>query len=188
MKLPLISCCLAFLLCFLQTGTAAEGIAPKHSILSNSFLEIKIVDEYLLGLSFNSLAVFAFDSSLELFYQVNQMLLTGTVRNSKLFESTLVVRLADNRLRFVDLSRLPRITVLGEVRPDNNYSDYVIVGNSLYLSHWFGGIGEYEISNFNTLSHLKTDSSGVLNFELERADADHCVQEVATHCALLGNP
>ena len=170
MKLPLISCCLAFLLCFLQTGTAAEEIAPKHSILSNSFLEIKIVDEHLIGLSYYSVAVFAFDSSSNLFYQVNQMLLSGTVRNSKLFESTLVVRSMDNRLRFVDLSSLPEIAVLGEVRPDNNFSDYAVVGNSLYLSHWFEGIGEYEMTNFNALSRLKTDSSGVLMTQLEYHD------------------
>ncbi|MCH7946542.1 MAG: T9SS type A sorting domain-containing protein [candidate division Zixibacteria bacterium] len=170
MKLSLISCCLVFLLCFSNTATAAEEITPQYSILSNSFLEIKIVDEYLLGLSFHSLAVFAFDSSLELFYQVNQMLLTGTVRNTKLFESTLAVRLADNRLKFIDLSNLPEMAVLGEVRPDNNYSDYALVGNSLYLSHWFEGIGEYEITKFNALSHVKTDSSGVLMTQLKQYD------------------
>ncbi|MEE8404220.1 MAG: hypothetical protein V3S17_02390, partial [candidate division Zixibacteria bacterium] len=102
MKFRLILYCLAFCSCFSHTGTAAEEIAPEHSILSNSFLEIKIVDGHLIGLSSNGVSVFAFDSSTELFYQVDQLLLPGTVRNSKLFESILVVRLADNRLRFVN--------------------------------------------------------------------------------------
>jgi len=170
MKLPLISCCIAFLLCFLHSGTAAEDIAPEHSILWNSFLEIKIADEHLIGLSPNGVVIFAFDSSSVLFYQVNQILLPGTVRNSKLFESALVVRSMDNRLYFVDLNSLPEIAVLGEVRPDNNYSDYALVGNSLYLSHWFEGISEYEIRDFNILSRIRTDSSGVLMTQLEYYD------------------
>jgi len=170
MKFRLILYCLAFCSCFSHTGTAAEEIAPEHSILSNSFLEIKIVDEHLIGLSSNGVTVFAFDSSTELFYQVDQLQLPGTVRNSKLFESILVVRLADSRLRFVNLSNVPSITDLGEVRPDQNYSNYALVGNSLYLSHWFEGISEYEITNFNALSRLKTDSSGVLMTQLEYQD------------------
>ena len=167
MKLSLILCCLAFLLCFSYTGTAAEEIAPEHSILLNSFLEIKIVDEHLIGLSHNSMAVFAFDSSSELFYQVNQILLSGTVRNSRLFESILVVRMADNQLRFVDLDSLPEIAVLGEIHPVNNYNDYALVGNSLYLSRWFEGIDAFEITNYNALRRVKTDSSGVLMTQLE---------------------
>ncbi|MCH9024966.1 MAG: hypothetical protein IH931_06490, partial [candidate division Zixibacteria bacterium] len=170
MKLRLIAYCLAFLLYFSLTGTAAEEIVPEHSILLNSFLEIKIVDEYLIGLSPDGVAVFAFDSSSELFYQVNQILLSGTVRNSKLFESVLVIRSMDNRLYFVDLSSLPEIAVLGEVRPDQNYSDYVMIGNSLYLSHWYDGIGEYKITNFNALRRIKSDSSGVLMAQLEYFD------------------
>jgi len=167
MKLSLILCCLAFLLCISHTGTAAEEIVPEHSILSNSFLEIKIVDEHLIGLSPDGVAVFAFDTSSELYYQVNQILLSGTVRNSRLFESILVIRLADNRLRFVDLDSLPEIAVLGEVHPVNNYNDYALVGNSLYLSHWFEGIDSFEITNYNALRRVKTDSSGILMTQLE---------------------
>ncbi len=84
-----------------------------------------------------------------------------------MFESILVARSADNRLSFVDLSSLPDISVLGEVTPSQNYSDYALVGNSLYLSHWFEGISEYQLLEFNSLSHLKTDSTGVLMTQLE---------------------
>lgn len=33
-----------------------------------------------------------------------------------------------------------------------------------------------------------SNSSGSLNFPVERADAEACVQEIANHCAALGNP
>lgn len=44
-----------------------------------------------------------------------------------------------------------------------------------------GGAEPYNACYFST-------SAGTLNFPLERADAESCVQEVANHCAALGNP
>ncbi|MFQ5500459.1 MAG: hypothetical protein ACE5FH_12390, partial [Candidatus Zixiibacteriota bacterium] len=102
-------------LLLLPTVSAHSGIVddPDHTILWNRFSDIVSVNEYIVGVAPEGLAVAQYDSASELFQVVNVLLFDAISVDMKCCaDEQLIVRTTDDHLLFFDISSLPTLQFL----------------------------------------------------------------------------
>jgi len=165
----MIKRCLLFWIILVTSSLAVDeiSITPDYTLLWNRFVEIKTIDEYVMGLGDDGLAALRYDAMTGYFDAVDYILLDDEPAKMKLFDNILAVRSVGDNLYFIDVSNLPDIELLGSVNPGVSYDDYVMHGDDIYISRWYDGLFRFSLEDYNTISMVDYSLTGALITQLE---------------------
>ena len=157
---------IAFVLLSVHSASGI-GAPPDKTILSNKFIQLESSNPFIWGLEREGLTVFQIDLENQELIEIKHLVLSSPVLEMKRGKKGFVIKHENNDLTFIALNSNGYIEEIGQVTPPVDYSDFEVVAGKLYLSRWFDGIDQYEIEDYNSLSFLKNDKSGVLMTRLQ---------------------
>ncbi|MDH4158503.1 MAG: T9SS type A sorting domain-containing protein [candidate division Zixibacteria bacterium] len=160
------SAILVLLAAVTHAGDEFNGV-PDHTLLWNAYSETKALGDYWIGLSEAGLAVLAYDSATSHLEAGSYTLLDGIPLAMKFYGDVALVRTADDRLHFLDVSGLPAVGYLGQVEPGVTFADFALHGDDIYLSRWFEGIVRYRLEGYSAAVYLDYSRKGVLVTQLD---------------------
>lgn len=143
---------------------------PSQTLFRSSVANLTIVDSFLVSCSDNEIALFKFDNDLKLFTYLYSVPTTFVPVSAERYDSLLIIKDVSNDLVFADISDPLQIQILGQVSFDDEFSDFVLQGNDLYLSMYFEGVWKYTLSDYNTAAFVDSSMLGILVTELYEED------------------
>lgn len=159
---------LLILWCLITSSVVAEiAYEPDKVILSNRFIELECVGDYVIALSESGVTVLKWDYSVTSLEETAHLVLPSPAKSMKYTTLGPLIRHTNDDLSFVGTDFLDNVHLLGTVSPPVDFSDFAVVSENLYLSRWFDGIDEYRLENFNGLTFTGNDQSGVVITKLE---------------------
>lgn len=154
-----------WLLC--QIASAAIPEKPDVTILANDPAELYQYGAYLIGKNSKGLIAYRFDDIDSLYHYENIFYKNISSEKIKIFDSLLVYKANNDQLHFVNLSHLPQFEYLGFVDFNQEFADYVLKDNRLYLSMYFNGIAKYQLNSFTSAVFVDSSMTGIMVTQLE---------------------
>ncbi len=157
------------ILLFLAAASSRASLdsGPDNTILLSSFENVLVVDSFAIAVATQGVAVYQYDNDSAAFDFKDQLLLKFTQATMKRFGDTLVVNADKRILYFVDISSLPRLTLVGRVDVGQDFGDFTVHGTDLYVSEWFQGIWRYHLHDYNSATFADSSMKGILVSQLQ---------------------
>jgi hypothetical protein len=143
---------------------------PDKTILLSSFDDVMMVDSFAVAVATKGIAVFQYNSDSSLFEFKDQLFIPFTSATMKRFGDTLVVNTDNHKLYFVDISTLPSPTILGSVDIPQDFGDFALRGEDLYVSEWFDGVWRYRLNGLSSAAFADSSMKGILVSQLDISD------------------
>jgi len=140
---------------------------PDYTIMRSSIDAVTIVDSFALAVSNEGVTLFKFSDTSAQFSFVDQLYLDIDGGRMKRFGDRLVLKSADNRLSFFDISNLPELTYLGATEFDRMFADFVIDGSQVYLAAWFDGVRLYDMPTIGQAQFVDSSLKGILVTQID---------------------
>jgi len=151
------------------TPKAEVTFVSDHSMLFSQFVELKTIDSFVLGLTDDALVTCRYDHSTSLLVPKEYLLLPGSCQSMKQFGEVLAVKADETRLVFIDLGNLPSLSLMGEIDLEENFADYVIDPEYLYVAFWFNGLRRYQHHDYQAAQFVDSTLKPILISQLDRA-------------------
>ncbi len=139
---------------------------PDYTLLWNRFTSVMVIDGYAIALSPDGVVVCEYVSEHSIFVQASQLFLDDYPLAMKAYGDLLVVKTLDERLLYIDIGHLPEISALGQFDPGVPFADFILDGQSLYISAWFDGIWRFTLDGFDDAQFVDSCMKGILVSQL----------------------
>ncbi|KAA3631181.1 MAG: T9SS C-terminal target domain-containing protein [Calditrichaeota bacterium] len=140
---------------------------PDQTLLSTSVGVIELSSGYMVSASIGGISVYEFDEMITKFKFVNRFYFDIDPVSMKISDTLLIVHDFDNSLYYYSINNLPEISYLGNIDLNKTFADFEIVDNSLYISRYFEGVEQYDISDITNPQFADSSMKGILVTQLE---------------------
>ena len=121
--------------------------SPTQTMLLSSVANITAIDSFIVSAGPGGVTVFEYQPTESPFSFAAHLSLDIDSVDVKRFGDTLYLRISENKLYLVDLSDLPRLTLVDSLYFPDPVADFTVYDNHIYVGVYFRGIQKYALGD-----------------------------------------